>query len=477
MVLRNLLFYACFLLNGFPFEAVAQAQAQQPKNITFNDFIRVVMNFHPVARQAGLLQDAANAELMKQKGALDPKLVSMYEEKNYSEKNYLRAFTAEMKIPTWFGPEIKAGYESILGDVVNPESRTPSAGLPYAGISVPLGQGLFIDSRRAAIKAARIGQDLALAERIKLVNKLYLEAGKEYWDWTAKYRRLSLQRLGLVLAIDRFKAVRERVLQGDLAGLDTVEAKVEVQNRTILYLQASLDNKNALFDLSNFLWNENMAPLEIDTTWIPTDTIFENTTLLDSLTAWVSFASLNHPDIRITQNKLAQGTLYLKNSKDQLKPDLRLNYNLLGESALVNATSPAWNFLQNNYKWGITFSYPLLLRKERASVNLARISLTRSRLELDLKRKNIETDIFMSHNKLAQQVRQRNELQDLIRYALLLRDGEQSRFIGGESSFFLVNTREINLINQQIRMAELIASLRKSELEMMHASGLRLWRN
>ena len=473
MIFRNLLLAILLVLTGFRSETLAQ----QPRSINFSDFIRIVMNFHPVARQARLVQDAAKAELMKQKGALDPKLSSMYEEKNFSEKNYLRAFTAEMKIPTWYGPEIKAGYESILGDVVNPESRTPSAGLPYAGLSIPIGQGLFIDSRRAAIKVARIGQDLALAERIKLVNKLYLEAGKEYWDWTAKYRRMSLQRIGLGLALDRFKAVKERVIQGDLPGLDTVEARVEVQNRTILYLQASLDNKNALFELSNFLWNENMAPLELDTTWFPIDTVFSNTTYLDSLRAWISFASLNHPDIRITQNKLAQGTIYLKNSRDQLKPDLRLNYNLLGESALVNASSPAWNFLQNNYKWGLTFSYPLLLRKERASVNLAKISLTRSRLELDLKRKTIETDIFLAHNKLAQQVKQRTELLDLIRYASLLRDGEQLRFIGGESSFFLVNTREINLINQQIRMAELIASLRKSELEMMHASGLLLWAN
>jgi outer membrane protein TolC len=66
--------------------------------------------------------------------------------------------------------------------------------------------------------------------------------------------------------------------------------------------------------------------------------------------------------------------------KEQLKPTLNLNYNLLNEPINSN---PYNGLSINNYKWGLTFEMPLLLRKERGDLGLAKLKLQDEQLSYD----------------------------------------------------------------------------------------------
>jgi hypothetical protein len=59
-----------------------------------------------------------------------------------------------LKKPVWIGPDIKIGYEKNTGQFVSDDSETPNDGLLYTGISLPIGRGILIDERRAALKQA-----------------------------------------------------------------------------------------------------------------------------------------------------------------------------------------------------------------------------------------------------------------------------------------------------------------------------------
>jgi hypothetical protein len=62
----------------------------------------------------------------------------------------------QFKNPTWYGIEIKAGFDQNEGYYLNPENTVPNAGLTSLGISVPLGQGLFINQRMADLRKAKM---------------------------------------------------------------------------------------------------------------------------------------------------------------------------------------------------------------------------------------------------------------------------------------------------------------------------------
>ena len=49
---------------------------------------------------------------------------------------------------------------------------------------------------------------------------------------------------------------------------------------------------------------------------------------------------------------------------------------------------------------------------------------------------------------------------------------EKSIFESGESSLFLINSREMSYINSQLKLNEIIVKYKKSFLELSHTLGL-----
>ena len=89
--------------------------------------------------------------------------------------------------------------ERNSGDYLNPERYIGSEfnyQQFYAGISLPLGRGLVTDERRTALRQAELFKDMTEAEQVKLINKLLLEAAKEYWQWYYAYYNYRLLNRG-----------------------------------------------------------------------------------------------------------------------------------------------------------------------------------------------------------------------------------------------------------------------------------------
>jgi hypothetical protein len=78
------------------------------------------------------------------------------------DTEYYSILNSSFKIP-WYGIEIKAGFDQNEGYYLNPENTVPNAGLTSLGISVPLGQGLFINQRMADLRKAKMQMQLGQA--------------------------------------------------------------------------------------------------------------------------------------------------------------------------------------------------------------------------------------------------------------------------------------------------------------------------
>lgn len=453
--------------------ALAQGQAQEQKVLTLQQFHQVILQRHPVASQAALLSEQARQELRIARGTLDPVIASKVYRKEFGGKEYYTLWNNTLYVPLWFGPELKAGFEQNQGNYLNPENTTPTDGLSSVGISVPLGQGLLIDERRATIRQARLMQDIAEAERVKIINKLLLQSTKDYWDWLFNYQQVQLYREWVTLADFRLKAVRARAQEGDLASIDTVEALTEVQTRQLLLQEALLGFNNSRLLVANHLWAENETPLELKENTVPSVLGSEISTLskadLDQL---LEKARNNHPDLRKLTLKGEQLQIEQRFARDKLKPKLNVEYKLLQGDFYMRPHVWDNQFIGDNYTLGLSFSLPLYLRQERGKLQLTKVKQQTNALELALATREVENNLLAAYNEwlaLEEQIR----LQQLmVANANTLRNGEATRFENGESSLFLVNSRELKLLEAQVKLYNLQAKYAKARTFLYWSAGI-----
>lgn len=440
-----------------------------------DDYYRIILNNHPVAKQAATFDDAAKAELRIARGMLDPKAEMSYGNKTLTGTEYYQIWDNSLKVPVWWGTDVKVGYEQNSGQNINPETQTPDAGLWYVGISVPLGQGLLIDERRKTINQSKLLPKLADAERVKIVNKLLLEATKDYWDWYFAMQRYRLFDEAYLLAENRFEAMKIRVAQGDLPAIDTVEALIAVQDRDVMRSQAMADFKNMMLRASVHLWNTNGEPIELNADIIPAmENVFTGIIPGDSLQKLIYTAHQNHPDLIKLDVKAQELAIENRYQRDKLKPKAAIQYNLITKKLDDLSNAGSSDLYTNNYKVGVSFSYPIFLRQERGKIQLTEIKMRQNELERIQREREISTEIETGYNNWVTLESQIGTQQKMVSNAVILRDGEQQRFNNGESSFFLVNTRELALINSQVRLAELQVRYAKNKAQLYWAAGTPL---
>ena len=132
------------------------------------------------------------------------------------------------------------------------------------------------------------------------------------------------------------------------------------------------------------------------------------------------------------------------------------------------------SLLGDGHQVGVGFSMPLLLRRERGELALARLRTTDAELGQARDRTVIRNRINERLNDIATY---REQVELGVRMVLnneRLLGGESQRFNAGESSLFLVNAREVPLIEARIRQVELEARLRRAFFALDHEAGT-LW--
>jgi outer membrane protein TolC len=433
-------------------------------------FIDMVLRYHPIARQSELILEQGEYGLKKARGNFDPYVFTYLDEKHFDEKNYFSILGTGLKVPTWLGLDIKFGYDRNRGVYLNPENTLPDNGLWYAGISVPLGEGLFIDERRKVVQQARLFSQYTHVEQTRLLNDLLLDALESYWNWVKTYNQLLVYREFVVLAMERFQGIKGSFEQGDKPAIDTLEAFIQVQNREIGANQSLIEFQKSTLDLSNFLWFENDLPLEISDGLVPPDLKDMEANLnitSENLNEVLLGIEDNHPEMQLYEYKLADLQIEQRWKKEKIKPKVNVNYNFLNEAFGSGVEANGLN----NYKWGLEFSMPILLRSEIGDLRLTQIKM--KEMEFNRSRKSLEvTNKVLVYYQQLQNLSDQVDLYDgnVLNYERLL-NGERQKFNAGESSLFLINSREVNFIDARIKFVDVIAKTRITFWAYYWASG------
>lgn len=433
----------------------------------YEDFIAWVKSYHPISKQADITVDFGDQTLRASRGGFDPVLYFDYDAKRFKDSNYFDKRQTGLRVPTWGGVELKGLYEYNTGNFLNPEQALPPEGLIAVGASVNLGQNLIMDRRRLALRQAQIYSEATKAERLQILNDLYMEATESYWLWSADFQNVRILEEGVDLAKQRFEMVKESYVQGDFPAIDTVEAYTQVMDRIYRLQSAQIQFFRSTQILNTFLWDETNAPLELLETIIPDNVLDEMEFSYDkgSLRDYIFY----HPQLRLTDFDIESLQVDRRYKANLLLPVMKFDYNFLSES--LNDFNQAV-FLENNYKAGFTFAMPLFLRKERGDLGLAKAKINFKQYQRDLKlvqlQNKLEAEIYNFETVESQlSVYNRN----VVGLRKLL-DGEMTRFEIGESSLFLVNAREVSLIAAQTTLNDLAAKRKAAYAKMLNAAGL-----
>ncbi|WP_420387453.1 TolC family protein [Roseivirga sp.] len=436
------------------------------------DFVKVVLSNHPVVKQADLLPDNAREEIRLARGAFDPKLTSNWDVKNYKDTEYYDIFNTTLKVPLWFPIDPKISVDRNRGVYLNPERNIPS-GEEYrqvtAGLSLPVGRGLFIDQRRAAVQQAQIFAQISEAERIKVINKTLLSAVKAYWDWYFTYFEFRMVDQSLAISEEIYNRVKLDFEFGEVAAVDTVQAAITFQNRSTERQAALIDFKRAGLVLANYLWGENEEPLEIQDNVAPVwDVEFQQPA--ESLDSLLVFAVQNHPELQKYSLKLDQLDVDERLAKENLKPRVDLNYNLVNSP--INYSGEFTDIdLGNNYKFGLEVEFPLFLRKERAKLRQTRIKIDQTDYESRFARQQIVNEIEGAYFEMVNGQQMLSlQRQAVSNYQRLL-EAELFNLNLGESDLFKINFQQDKLLEAQIKFIKQQVNLEKAKLELLWAAG------
>ncbi len=439
-----------------------QAQTNIENQLTYNEFLGFVKQFHPQVKQAELTLSKAQAELLSVRGAFDPKIESVYSQKQFGGKNYYTLFNSGFKIPTWYGVELKAAFDNQEGIYLNPENVLPNQGLTSLGISVPLGQGLWINQRMADLKKAKLQVNLSNSEKKLQAVQVIYEASLAYFEWKKNHHEYQLYQEYVKNIQRRYNGIKSSIEQGDKPAIDSIEAGVLFKTRQLNAEESWLKLQKSRLQLSNFLWLENNIPLELEEAVIPEE-ISENelSDILKTNQFLVSETNLQvHPKINMLENKVGILEVERKLKANQLLPKIDVGYYYLSEPAMVQ------NYRFEDYKIGVNFSYPLFLRKERGQLKLARFKVEEMNYQLNLEKLQLKNKIKAQQTEIQSVSKQQNLILGLVINQQKMLQSEERLFSVGESSVFLVNTRENNLVTAKLAAINIQNKLVLSHVEL-----------
>ena len=419
--------------------------------LSAEEYVGLILRHHPVVRQAELQDRVAAAERLAGRAGFDPQLSGMWGDKYLDGTHYYRHAEGKLRIPTWLGVDLAAGYQMNTGTYVNPEERTDDVGLWSVGIEANLLQGLITDERRTARRQAEVFAGMAMAERARLLNEILQQALDAYADWQAAEEAFGVVGENLQRAQEYYTATLETWRQGANPAIDTLEAFLIVQDQQVALQAYDRERIKARQGLESFLWLEGqpaelqpgLRPTAIDPASIPVPAEADIPVLVDG-----------HPDVVAKQLSIEQYALDLRLKEQKLLPKLKVKYYPL-LTPRPDAFWPAYDVA--NYKWGFDLAMPLTFREARADAERAGIKQEMATFALQDKRNvllNKAQATWQEVRLLAAQVEV--EAGRIDNYSRLL-DAEQERFSIGESSVFLLNKRQESYFGARIKWAELKA--------------------
>lgn len=423
-----------------------RASAQDSLAVSETAFLRQVLKFHPSLQAEAANIAIAEEEVRSARAAFDPIWQGEYATKDFEGKGYYDYSHTSItwKLPP--GIEFKAGADLNRGDFINPELNTPSNGLAFAELSVPIGDGLLRSRQQTLLQQARRLNERAYFD-LEIAQREWINyAAEAFWNWKASQEVLNLRKSISKLSNVRYLQTVQRHKGGNATAMDTLEAYNQWTKRKAEELSAEMDLT---------FWHRLVGSMVWDRQWIDDfrsmralpDSTWQTTASAYRLRVRTNRSLLVHPKLNALRIDQEVADLDLRLAREQVKPDIDLKARAISNPQMLSISGHSSVF-------GISAMVPILARKERAMIRKNRIKLE----QIGLKLEATERELIQKFDQYERQLELMGRLIEMsnenARNTRRLLELENKRLLFGESTLFLINRRENSYLDAELKLIE-----------------------
>lgn len=445
--------------------------AQNKQTLNIEQVLQIVRQYHPIVKQAQIGIQKTQADITIARASFNPIIATVISNKTFGSEKYYDYVSPSITVPTWYGIEVTSGIETLSGNRFDPSETVGQSS--YIGVSVPLLKNLVIDKRRAFLKQSKLYNEMARTQQLSINNDILMEAAAQYWEWVNAYQSYQIILKNLEISQKRYEMIKKMVQNGERPGIETIEAQTQYQGFEYQKNESFYNYQKSSIALSAFLWAENNLPYQLPDNVTP-QIGWDNELAINSfnlvLTDLVSSALKFHPDLLIYNQKLDVLEIDKKLKFQELLPKLDLKYNHLNKGN--NPVSGSGFLLNDNFNYGVKFEMPLFFSNGRGEYGKAKLKIQEAKIAQNQKTQNLELKIknyYIEFETLKSQITlQKNMLSN---FEKLLK-AEETLFLNGESSLFLINSRENKVLENEKKLVELKTKYYKTIYALQWSSGL-----
>ncbi len=372
------------------------------------------------------------------------------------------------RLSVW-GSAIEFGYNKSQGDFADYDGKymTQDGGSLRAKLDIPLLRNGWTDSLRAALRKGVISKEVSELQLRSQSLDLLRQIGSRYWDWYLSGQRLRVAEKILKLAEDRQEKIRIRVERGDIAKIEELEGDRTILQRKSILAQGNRSFTRSRLDLEALLSTRAETIPELSLAEIPEIAIPAGTHPTPS--TWKQTEqedSESHPEVRRQKLILEQTGIDRELAGNQFLPKLDFSV-----EAGENLGTPVYGLSKFRMNGGLVFEFPIPSRAASARISQAEAQWVRQEATASLTMVRIRNQITDSGVALGLAMERLRLATSEMELAKKLVDLESKRFLEGDSNLLLLNIREQNLAEAEIRKYEAFSEMKKSEIDLRAAQG------
>lgn len=409
--------------------------------LDINDVTDSVLAIFPDLQIAMLEQNVASGNLTAAMGAFDLNLrgQTINQPIGYYE-NYRQSLGFSQNVAT-NGSMFYGGYRIGAGDFQPwyKERETNRGGEVAFGAVTPLRQNRLIDARRAAVYRAE--QDLQATDPLIRNQEISLirDASAVYWIWVGVGNALDTHQRLLGLAIDRARAIDQRVQRGDLPRLANIDNDRLIAQRQAKLVEAQRKFEEVSLKLSFFLRDSTGQMLVPGIEFVPG---FPDLLVIDKeqLQDDLSLAIDIHPEIRQLDFEINKAEIDIAAARNMVLA--RVDAFAETSQDMGSSVSPSGDKSPLEVEVGIMAELPLQRRFGLGRLSASEAKLRQVQLKRELLTNKIQVALQDSYSAMLNARERLARSRENLELALQALDIAKNAFSSGDIDLIVLNIYE-----------------------------------
>jgi outer membrane protein TolC len=416
--------------------------------ISEQEVVSSSLNHAPMVIEALQYTIEKENAVTESEGAFDAKIKSKM---NLRTEGYyngdLYKVAVEKPLP-FANSKIYLGQRQSFSDFPLYEGKleTQSEGESFAGLSISLLRDFAIDINRYELRQSQ--QDLLQAKIATEQTKIMVQtmALKSYWTWVVKGNEYFVFKAILDLANSRAGQISKRIKAGDLARIYGTENDQYIKKWEAEVIRSRMEFQKAAFYLSLFYRDQNGAPKNPLEKSVP-KLVFSKLKRSPNINAIYEAAILRSPKLQILNSQKQQAVLDVAIGKNSILPKIDLSFEMSQDHGMGDETTLG----QYESRVKLNFEIPLQIRKGAGKMRAGKAKAAQIKTKQRWAQEKIQVETKSLSVKLNSYADLYQVTSEQVELSKKLASAERKKFFSGASDLILVNIRDENLAQAQIK--------------------------